>query len=223
MTAKVVSEVLGTYFLVLTVGLNVLADSLAGVFSIAASLMCMIFALGDVSGAHFNPAVTAAIWSIGKIDGAAASTYVCFQMFGGILAAITYVIIYSGASFALAPEDGYGVAEVAVAETFFTFVLCLVVLSVACSPSAEKGGYSEVFGLAIGSCVTVGGYAIGAISGGCLNPAVSFGIATGGAIGGEGVSEIYDEGAYYTLFELVGAGLAAGVYFTTHAATGMAK
>merc|ERR1719231_471566 len=59
--AKLLSEFLGTYMLVLTVGLNVLSGSAAGAFSIAASLMCMIFALGSCSGAHFNPAVTTAI------------------------------------------------------------------------------------------------------------------------------------------------------------------
>ena len=60
-SAKLLSEFLGTYFLVLTVGLNVLSGSAAGAFSIAGILMCMIFALGTVSGAHFNPAVTVAI------------------------------------------------------------------------------------------------------------------------------------------------------------------
>merc|ERR1719188_1703155 len=63
---KLVSEFLGTFMLVLTVGLNVLSSSKAGAFSIAASLMCMIFALGSVSGAHFNPAVTVAIACSGR-------------------------------------------------------------------------------------------------------------------------------------------------------------
>jgi len=223
MTAKVTSEILGTYFLVLTVGLNVLGDG--EVFSIAASLMCMIFALGDVSGAHFNPAVTAAVWGIGQISAVDAGVYVCFQLFGGVAAALTFTNIYSGtgtAATSLAPGAGYGLSEAAVAETFFTFVLCFVVLSVACSPSAGKGGYSEVFGLAIGSCVTVGGYAIGAVSGGSLNPAVSFGVASGSVLSGEGIGD-YSYGVYYTLFELLGAGLAAGVYLSTHAAAGTAK
>merc|ERR1719326_1132457 len=63
---KLLSEFLGTYMLVLTVGLNVLSGSAAGAFSIAASLMCMIFALGTCSGAHFNPAVTTAIICSGR-------------------------------------------------------------------------------------------------------------------------------------------------------------
>merc|ERR1719456_1719636 len=58
---KLCSEFIGTFFLVLTVGLNVLGKSTGPVWSIAASLMCMIYALGNCSGAHFNPAVTLAI------------------------------------------------------------------------------------------------------------------------------------------------------------------
>merc|ERR1719182_1240733 len=61
LTTKCVSEFIGTFMLVLTVGLNVLTGSTAGAWSIAASLMCMIFALGNCSGAHFNPAVTVAL------------------------------------------------------------------------------------------------------------------------------------------------------------------
>ncbi len=53
--AWLLSEFLGTYVLVLSVGLNVLSGSAAAAFSIAASLMCMIFALRTFSGAHFNP------------------------------------------------------------------------------------------------------------------------------------------------------------------------
>jgi len=218
--AKVTSEVLGTYMLVLTVGLNVLAESPAGAFSIAASLMVMIFALGDVSGGHFNPAVTAAILAIKKIEAKEAVIYCGAQVFGGILAACTYTAIHGGKSFPLGPKDGFGLGEVAGAEAFFTFVLCFVVLSVACSPSASKGDYSEVFGLAIGSCVTVGGFAIGSVSGGSLNPAVSFGIAAGDAMGASNFGGLLTMGWLYTVFELAGAGVAALVYFQTHAAEG---
>merc|ERR1719440_2460075 len=64
--SELTSEFLGTFILVLTVGLNVLGNSPAGAFSIAASLMSMIFALGNCSGAHFNPAVTVAIMISGR-------------------------------------------------------------------------------------------------------------------------------------------------------------
>jgi len=214
--AKVTSEILGTYMLVLTVGLNVLAESPAGAFSIAASLMVMIFALGDVSGGHFNPAVTTAILAIKKTNLKEAAVYWGAQMFGGMLAACTYTLIHKRKSFPLGPKEGFGLGQVAGAEIFFTFVLCFVVLSVACSPSAGKGGYSEVFGLAIGSCVTVGGFAIGSVSGGILNPAVSFGIAAGDAVGNFNFFG-FVMALIYTAFELAGAGVAAIVYFQTHA------
>merc|ERR1740115_676874 len=166
--------------LVLTVGLNVLSGSTAGAFSIASSLMCMIFALGTVSGAHFNPAVTTAIVCAGRgkctpKDGA---LYMIVQTLGGISAALTYSVMMSGETFALKPA-AYQWSQALVAELVFTFLLAFVVLSVA----TVKNGLTEYFGFAIGMCVTVGGCAIGKVSGGSLNPAVSFGISTSHIIG----------------------------------------
>merc|ERR1740138_1199977 len=83
-TTELVSEFLGTYMLVLTVGLNVLGKSKAGAYSIAASLMCMIYALGDVSGAHFNPAVTVAVLASGRCPDltiSKASSFIATQLF----------------------------------------------------------------------------------------------------------------------------------------------
>merc|ERR1719213_1088554 len=136
LTAKLASEFIGTYILVLTVGLNVLGKSPAGAFSIAASLMCMIYALGDVSGANFNPAVTLAIFCSKSVTGAdmdakTVGLYMLTQIVGGIAAAFTYAGIYSGKTFPLGPGAGYGWAQVSVAEIVFTFVLCLIVMSVA--------------------------------------------------------------------------------------------
>ena len=171
---ELVSEFLGTYMLVLTVGLNVLGKSKAAAFSIAAGLTSMIYATGDVSGAHFNPAVTVAIFASGRcpeLTPAKAGTYAAVQIAAGITAALTYAFIYQGATFGLGPVGFSTWAGVSVAEIVYTFVLCLVVLCVAVS---ERTKASHMFGLAIGSCVTVGGFAIGGISGGSLNPAVSF-------------------------------------------------
>jgi aquaporin Z len=206
--AKLLSEFLGTYMLVLTVGLNVLSGSAAGAFSIAASLMCMIFALGTCSGAHFNPAVTTAIICSGRgkctpKDGA---MYMGVQIVGGICAAFTYSFLMNGETFALKPA-AYKWHQVAVAEFVFTFVLAFVVLSVA----TTKAGLSEYFGFAIGMCVTVGGCAIGKVSGGSLNPAVSIGISTSHIIGGGGFWPCL----IYSLIELAAGGAAAGVFMLT--------
>jgi len=206
--AKLVSEFLGTFMLVLTVGLNVLSGSAAGAFSIAASLMCMIFALGTCSGAHFNPAVTTAIVCSGRgkctpKDGA---MYIGVQILAGICAAFTYSAMMNGETFALKPA-AYKWSQVIVAELVFTFVLAFVVLSVA----TTKNALSEYFGFAIGMCVTVGGCAIGKVSGGSLNPAVSIGISASHIIGGGGFWPCL----IYTLVELIAGGMAAGVFMLT--------
>jgi len=208
---RLVSEFLGTFYLVLTVAFNVYGGSKSGAWSIAASLMCMIYALGNVSGAHFNPAVTVAIVLSGRgvMDGGigAAAAYIATQILGGITAAVI-VAFTVGHAHAFGPVGNASWGQVAVAEMIFTFVLCFVVLTVATTKAASK----DMFGLAIGSCVTVGGLAIGALSGGSLNPAVSFGLDTANAIkGGSWMNCLV-----YSAFELAGAGLAAGVFRVTH-------
>merc|ERR1719482_2449905 len=95
--------------------------------------------------------------------------------------------------------------EVVIAEFVFTFVLAFVVLGNCCIAKANK----EFFGLAIGMCVTVGGCAIGSISGGSLNPAVSIGIAGSHAAlaGGAFVPAIA-----YSAIELAAGATAGGLF-----------
>jgi len=208
MSSKLLSEFLGTYMLVLTVGLNVLGGSQAAAFSIAASLMCMIYALGSVSGAHFNPAVTVAIIASGrgKCSVSDGVQYIGVQVIAGIFAAFTYAAIMNGETFQLKPEL-YKWHQVCIAEFMFTFVLAFVVLSVA----TVKNVLSEYFGFAIGMCVTVGGFAIGKVSGGSLNPAVSIGISSSHIIGGGGFWPCL----VYTLVELAAGVAAAGAFMLT--------
>lgn len=217
---KLCSEFIGTFFLVFTVGMNVLGGFGGAAFSIGSALMCMIYALGSVSGAHFNPAVTCAIFLSGrnKVTGGDAGMYVGAQIFGGIVAAFMYSLIHHGKTFPLGPgkdADGesYGWFFAAMAEIVFTFVLCFVVLCVATVPSRVKDERGEsLFGLAIGSCVIAGGLAVGGVSGGSLNPAVSIGISS---------ANIMNDGMFvnclaYSVFELIGAALAAAAFFVTH-------
>mmetsp|Transcript_36352 Transcript_36352/g.94927 ORF Transcript_36352/g.94927 Transcript_36352/m.94927 type:complete len:431 (+) Transcript_36352:73-1365(+) len=203
--AKVTSEILGTYMLVLTVGLNVLTDSPAAALSIAASLACMIFALGDLSEAHFNPAVTMAVYAIQKIDVRTGLIYGIAQFSGAAVAGLTYVAI-CGNDFALGAAAGWSWTGVAAAETAFTFLLCFVMLSVTMS---SKHRLSELYGLAIALCVVAGGFAAGGVSGGSLNPAVSFGVAVGdrGASAGQAL--------LYAGFEFLSSVFAASAFMVT--------
>jgi len=213
-------EFLGTFFLAITVGLNVISKSHAIAWSIAAALMCMIYALGDVSG-HFNPAVTLAIYLRGSFphDFPMALAYMAAQLFGGCAGAAVYPLIMHE-TFALAPKSGFGWIEAAAAETLFTFVLCFVALAVATTDDPQC---RDMFGLAIGGCVTVGGNAIGVISGGWLNPAVSMGISFSDALhGGQSLpdgSSWYDPWEHwvtYSTFEMAGGALAAVFFYGTH-------
>jgi len=214
MQSKLIAEFLGTFMLVLTVGLNILGDSPAGAFSIAASLMCMIYALGDVSGAHFNPAVTLAIAAskTSRITPNEVGLYMLVQFAAGSCASFVYTFIYRGHTFPLGPMPEFNWWHVGIAEVVFTFLLCYVVLAVAVH---ERSKSTTMFALAIGSCVTVGGFAIGSISGGSLNPAVSFGVSCSRGLAGSFIDHL-SKAMVYSLFEFIGAGLAAGVIGLTH-------
>merc|ERR1719299_26516 len=170
----------------------------------------MIYALGNCSGAHFNPAVTLAIIAAGrdKCPMSEGAAYMGVQILGGICAAYMYAGIHHGATFPLAPGKGFNFGHAAMAEIVFTFVLCFVVLSVATVKEPSK----DMFGLAIASCVTAGGYAIGAVSGGSLNPGVSIGISGSHIIGG---GHFYNC-LIYSLYEFIGAGLAAAMFMVVH-------
>jgi len=210
---KFVSEFLGTFFLVLTVGLNVLHKSPAGALSIAASLMVMIYALGGVSGAHFNPAVTTALVLTKKAPGSEIPLYFTAQILGGIVAGVTYSSLV-GDAFPLGPQKDYSWVDAAVAEIIFTFLLCTAVLNTAALTDTKEmteGGKAKfVYGLAIAFSIVAGGNAIGAVSGGSLNPAVSFGIDTSHAVKKAGS---WGNCLSYSLFELIGAALSAGVFY----------
>merc|ERR1719262_963969 len=104
---------------------------------------------------------------------ARAAPYMLVQLFGSIAAALIVKITHHQGTYGFGPvpKATFGWGPIAVAEIAFTFVLCFVVLCVCSTDTPLK----EFYGLAIGSCVTVGGFAVGAVSGGALNPAVALG------------------------------------------------
>jgi len=167
-----VSEFVGTFFLVLTVGFNVLQHTALAPISIGAVLMSMVFATGKVSGGHFNPAVTLGVFLRDKIDFPSATAYVVSQLAGGCLAGCVYMLVL-GATFTVAPGLGYSLSSAMMAELLFSTVLVFVVLSVATTAQDDGNWY---YGLAIGFTVMAAAFAIGSISGCSLNPAVTFGV-----------------------------------------------
>src|SRR5437867_3502449 len=169
-------EFIGTFFLVLVVGLTVIepgAGPLAPL-AIGSVLMVMVYAGGHISGAHYNPAVTLAVWMRGKCDTKDVLPYMVTQIFAGIFAAIVVNVLKAGARVSAASLD---LPKALLNELLFTFALAYVVLNTATS---SKNAGNSYYGLAIGFTVLAGAFAGGAISGGAYNPAVAFGISTMG-------------------------------------------
>lgn len=170
---KYIMEFLGTFFLVLTVGMTVLEPHSAGLlapFAIGLSLAVMIYAGAHISGGHYNPAVSLSIYLRGQLRGRDLGLYWLVQFLAGVAAA--YVTVYLKGTPA---QTGLSldVTKALIAEFLFTAALCYVVLNVA---TAKETKGNPFFGVAIGFTVVVGAYAVGAISGAAFNPAVALGI-----------------------------------------------
>ena len=169
---KVFVEGLGTFFLVLVIGLTVLAPGAGAMapLAIGAILMVMVYAGGPISGGHYNPAVTLAVWLRGKCETKDVPSYMGAQVVGAVIAALLVgVCKRTGGVPALPPR----VVPALLIEAVFTFALAYVVLQVA---TTKKTAGNSYFGLAIGSTVMAAAYAGGPISGGAFNPAVAVGI-----------------------------------------------
>ena len=171
---KYIAEFIGTFFLVLTVGCTVIPGA-AGVIpalAIGAVLMVMIFAGGHISGGHFNPAVTFAIFIRGRLELKDVIPYWLAQIAAGVIAALVAVwLVGKGVT----PLEITNIPVVFVAEFLFTFALAYVVLNCATAKGTLDNSF---YGLAIGFTVLAGIFAVGAISGGAFNPAVAIGAGT---------------------------------------------
>lgn len=170
---KYIVELIGTFFLVLTVGCTVIAPGAGDLapLAIGASLMVMIFAGGHISGGHYNPAVTLGVWMRGKCDTKDIVPYWVAQLVGALLAAVIVKFFKGGA--AMTPGNPPVLAAL-LAEFLFTFALVYVVLNTATAKGTEGNSF---YGLAIGMTVMTGAFAVGNISGGAFNPAVALGIS----------------------------------------------
>jgi aquaporin Z len=200
---KYIVEFIGTFFLVLTIGCAAvlgLAGNLAPL-AIGSALMVMIFAGGHISGAHYNPAVTLAVFLRGKCPLADVGPYMIAQVAGAALAAA--VVLFLGGN-ADPPPLKLVVAKALLAELLYTFALATVVLNVA---TAKGTSGNSFYGLAIGFTVLAGAFAVGEISGGVFNPAVAIGLVIMKKMA---VANIW----IYLLANFVGGALAAFVFKT---------
>ena len=198
-------EFIGAFFLVFTVGMAVRTAGTLAPLAIGSALMVMVFAGGHVSGGHYNPAVSTAVWARGKLSGSEYVAYVVTQLIAGAVAGVVVIALgYNPA----APARTAGIGTMLVVEFLFTFALCYVVLNVATARGTEGNSF---YGLAIGFTVAAGAFAVGSLSGGAFNPAVAVGASVMGLFSW---AHIW----IYVVANFVGGAAAAGAFRLTQPA-----
>ncbi|AHY47418.1 Glycerol uptake facilitator and related permeases (Major Intrinsic Protein Family) [Rubrobacter radiotolerans] len=189
MARTAVAEMIGTFILVYggtavataailderTAGLAY--NSLAVALAFGVALLAIVAAIGHVSGAHVNPAVTVSLAATGKLPWGYVPVYVGAQLIGGILGAIaTWITFGAGARSeanlaATFPTQGVGDFQALLVEIFVTFILVFVVISVATDDRVAPA----VAPVAVGAALAIGVFIAGPITGGSLNPARTLG------------------------------------------------
>jgi aquaporin Z len=170
---KYLVEFIGMFLFVLVVGMVVI-DPGAGILTplaIGSTLMILVYAGGHISGGHYNPAVTLAVWLRGRCPTADVLPYWAAQILGAFLA--SQVVLFLKGNPTVTPAE-IKLVPALVAEFIGTFALAYVVLNVA---TAKSTAGNSNYGLAIGFTVVVMAFALGGISGGAFNPAIATGIS----------------------------------------------
>ena len=213
------AELIGTFILIFT-GCSVavaailqrstagpgIYDSLAVALAFGIALTAVVAAIGHVSGAHVNPAVTLALAITNKFSWQYVPIYIGAQLVGALLGAVAVWIAYGEVGRELAgiaatiPGEGVGDLRALVVEILVTFILVFVVISVATDDRAPAG----VAPLAVGFALACGVLIAGPITGGSLNPVRTL----GPAIVGFNFAALW----VYIVGPIVGAVLAALVY-----------
>lgn len=170
---KYVYEFIGTFFLVMTIGMTAVDPHSVGLWAplaIGSILAVMIYAGGHISGGHYNPAVSLAVFMRKELTAKNLGLYWAAQLLAGIVGAM--LVMYFKGGRAITPLE-LDPMKAFIAEFLFTFALCFVVLNVATARATAGNSY---FGWAIGFTVLVGAYAMGSISSAAFNPAVALGV-----------------------------------------------
>jgi MIP family channel proteins len=177
---RAIAEAIGTFFLVLIGTGSIIMDDVSGggvgllgvALSFAFVILAMIYAVGHLSGAHINPAVTIGFWSIGRFPSRDAAVYVLAQCAGAVLASIVLGALLDPPVFGqTVPTVGTGAAFGV--EWLLSFALMFVVVAVATDDRVATGFAGLAVGLVVGFDILVGGF----LTGGSMNPARSLGPA----------------------------------------------
>lgn len=170
------AEAVGVFFIVLAGGAAILtgAGGLAVALAFGLAVAVLIYALGHLCGAHFNPAITVAFALTGHFPWRRVASYVAAQLAGAIVAAVVLRAVFGDVG-PVATHVGEGTAlwVAVLVEVLASFLLALVIIGVATDNRAAQG----LAGLAIGLTVTLDALWAGPLTGASMNPARSLGPA----------------------------------------------
>ena len=209
MANRYLAEFIGTFGIVFApVALSATGRLAGGDSSLAAAawvsglaVLAMIYALGHISAAHFNPAVTLGFAAAGRFPWRYALPYWIAQLTGGIAAAALAALLFGAGHGAHVPGTASAARAVGM-EAVLTFFLMLVIIAVA----TDKRANGAVPGLAIGLTVVFDVWIGGPVTGGSMNPARSLGPALFSA--GPALAHYW----IYVLGPAAGAMIAARLY-----------
>ena len=207
---KLASELLGTYVLVLG-GTAAIVSAAAGgaptnivivAFAFGLALMAALYAFGEISGGHYNPAVSLAMTLDGRMDPLSMAGYWAAQIVGATLASLTLLVVTSTETVAgtmTTLGEGVEAWEAFLMEMVFTAIFLAVILKVTKSANSMKTAF-----LGIGLTLTMIHLVLIPSTGTSVNPARSLGP---GIVGG-----VWTDQWLYWIAPLVGAALGWGIY-----------
>jgi aquaporin Z len=179
---RYVCELLGTFCLVFAgtgaIAVNEISGAIGHVgiaLTFGLIVMCMIYSVGDVSGAHLNPAVTFGFWCLRLFPGKEVFPYIVSQVAGAVLASlmVKYFVPASETLGMTLPAESMSLFSTCLLEAILTFMLMFVIIHV--SEGAKEVGLMA--GVAIGGVVALEAMFAGPLTGASMNPARSIGPA----------------------------------------------
>ncbi|MEJ7759344.1 MAG: MIP/aquaporin family protein [Gemmatimonadaceae bacterium] len=181
-----IAELIGTFFLVFVgpgaVMVNAASQGIIGHAGVAIAfgfvVVAMIYAVGHLSGAHLNPAVTLGFWSVRRFPAREVVPYVIAQCVGATLASLALYGILGDVGSMGATIPSISTARAFAVEWLLSFALMFVIMAVATDARAKDGFAALAVGLTVGFCAMMGG----PLTGASMNPARSLGPAIAGNV-----------------------------------------
>jgi len=223
-TAKLAAEGAGTWLTVFTFGMTTLSKTYSNErpLSAAAALMSMHYALADVSGGHFNPAVTVSVLLSGRgwCSFRQGVAYIAVQIVCGSIAGLLFTAIRYPLAFPTNLNgilEKYGWLQLGTVDSIYAFVVCYAALGTITFSRGVKSSLSrnQFDGLSYGLASAAGGFAMLRLLNTLANPALTLGESLANAVTGKG--SLW-QGMWIAVFQIVGAVFASGVFRLTHAA-----